>query len=56
MPFLKKQLKNNQITLNIIVNKAAIKKTNYSDKEKYKFLLKKNSKLEKLRTTFNLEF
>ena len=56
LPFLKKQLKNNQITLNIIVNKATIKKTNYSDKEKYKFLLKKNSKLEKLRTTFNLEF
>jgi len=56
LPFLKKQLKNNQITLNIIVNKATIKKTNYSDKEKYKFLLKKNSKLEKLRTTFDLEF
>ena len=56
LPFLKKQLKNNQINLNIIVNKAAIKKTNYSDKEKYNFLLKKNSKLEILRTTFDLEF
>ena len=56
LPFLKKHLKNNQITLNIIVNKTAIKKTNYSDKEKYKLLLKKNSKLDKLRTTFDLEF
>ena len=56
LPFLKTELKNNQITLNILVNKTAIKKTNYSDKEKYKLLLKKNSKLDKLRTTFDLEF
>jgi len=56
LPFLKTQLKNNQITLSILVNKTAIKKTNYSDKEKYKLLLKKNSKLDKLRTTFDLEF
>ena len=56
LPFLKKHLKNNRITLNILVNKTTIKKTVYSDKEKYKLLLKKNSELNTLRTTFDLEF
>ena len=56
LPFLKKHLKNNHITLNILVNKTTIKKTVYSDKEKYKLLLKKNSELDALRTTFDLEF
>lgn len=56
LPFLKKHLKNNRITLNILVNKTTIKKTVYSDKEKYKLLLKKNSELDTLRTTFDLEF
>ena len=54
--FLRKNLKNDQINLNILVNKTTLKKTEYSDKEKYKILLKKNSELDKLRTTFNLEF
>ena len=51
-----KHLKNDKITLNILVNKKTIKKTQYSDKEKYNILLKKNSELDKLRTTFDLEF
>ena len=54
--FLRKHLKNDHINLNILVNKLTIKKTEYSDKEKYKILLKKNSELDKLRSTFNLEF
>ena len=54
--FLRKNLKNDHINLNILVNKLTIKKTEYSDKEKYKILLKKNSELDKLRSTFNLEF
>ena len=54
--FLRKHLKNDQINLNIKVNKTALKKTEYSDKEKYKILLKKNSELDILRTTFDLEF
>ena len=56
LDFLKKHLKNDEITLNILVNKTALKKTQYSDKEKYNILLKKNSELDKLRTTFDLEF
>ena len=54
--FLRKHLKNDEINLNITVNKLDIKKTEYSDKEKYKILLKKNSQLDILRTTFDLEF
>ena len=54
--FLRKRLKNDQINLNIMVNKITVKKTDYSDNEKYKILLKKNSKLDILRTTFDLEF
>ena len=54
--FLRKHLKNDEINLNIKVNKLVIKKTEYSDKEKYKILLKKNSQLDILRTTFDLEF
>ena len=54
--FLRKHLKNDHINLNILVNKLTIKKTGYSDKEKYKILLKKNSELDTLRSTFNLEF
>ena len=56
LDFLRKHLKNDQINLNILVNKTTIKKTQYSDKEKYNILLKKNSELDKLRTTFDLEF
>tara|TARA_Y100001970_G_scaffold180736_1_gene219966 strand:- start:8641 stop:10296 length:1656 start_codon:yes stop_codon:yes gene_type:complete len=56
LPFLKKHLNNNQINLNISVNTKILKKTDYSDNEKYKILLKKNSELDKLRTTFDLEF
>lgn len=54
--FLRKHLKNDEINLNITVNKLDIKKTEHSDKEKYKILLKKNSQLDILRTTFDLEF
>ena len=54
--FLRKHLKNDEINLKITVNKLGIKKTEYSDKEKYKILLKKNSQLDILRTTFDLEF
>ena len=54
--FLRKHLKNDEINLKITVNKLDIKKTEYSDKEKYKILLKKNSQLDILRTTFDLEF
>ena len=54
--FLRKHLKNDEINLKITVNKLTIKKTEYSDKEKYKILLKKNSQLDILRTTFDLEF
>ena len=54
--FLRKHLKNDEINLKITVNKLTIKKTEYSDKEKYKILLKKNSQLDRLRTTFDLEF
>ena len=56
LDFLRKHLKNDNINLNILVNKTAINKTEYSDKEKYKILLKKNSELDKLRTNFDLEF
>ena len=54
--FLRKHLKNDEINLKITVNKLTLKKTEYSDKEKYKILLKKNSQLDILRTTFDLEF
>ena len=56
LPFLKKHLKNNSIILKILVNKLYTKEKNYSDKEKYKLLLKKNSKLDALRSKFDLEF
>ncbi len=56
LPFLKKHLNNNQINLNVSVDTKILKKTDYSDNEKYKILLKKNSELDKLRTTFDLEF
>ena len=39
LDFLRKHLKNDNINLNILVNKTAINKTEYSDKEKYKILL-----------------
>ena len=54
--FLRKHLNNDEINLKITVNKLDIKKTEHSDKEKYKILLKKNSQLDILRTTFDLEF
>ena len=43
--FLRKNLKNDHINLNILVNKLTIKKTEYSDKEKYKILLKKKLRI-----------
>jgi len=56
LPFLKKHLKNNSIILKILVNKINTLEKNYSDNEKYKLLLKKNSKFDALRSKFDLEF
>ncbi len=54
--FLVEKLSNNKINFIYKVTEAARSKRVYTNEDKYKFLLAKNSNLEELRKKFNLDF
>lgn len=53
---LQKKLKNEKITLKIIIKHENTKKQLYTDTDKYKYLNEKNANLNKLKQQFNLDF
>jgi len=58
LDYLKNNLKNDYIKLNIVTRITEIKEENklYTQRDKYDFLNEKNNNLDKLRTEFNLDF
>lgn len=55
MSFIKRKIKNTDITLEIIVNKEAAKEYAFTPLEKYNKLKEKNPLVEKLKDTFDLD-
>lgn len=55
MSFIKKKIKNTDITLEISVNKQAAKEYAFTPIEKYNKLKEKNPLVEKLKETFDLD-
>lgn len=55
MAYIRKQVKNDKIALNIEVNETAAKKYVFTTREKFEKLKEKNPLLEKLRKTFDLD-
>lgn len=56
LQYLRTQLNNHNIDIEIQVNEEKRKKYVYTDKEKYERLVAKNPSLEKLRESFDLDF
>ena len=56
LPFLRNALNNQSITIKLEVTEKIREKSVFSPNEKYQYLLKINPALEKLRTTFDLDF
>jgi len=54
LDFIRKNLKNNNICIDLIVDEKIEKKLVYTDKDKYDLMKKKNPILEKLKNSFNL--
>ncbi|AZQ44628.1 DNA polymerase III subunit gamma/tau [Nonlabens ponticola] len=54
--FLKRELQNYNLTIEVAVDKAVTKKYVYTDGDKYTKLVEKNPAIEVLRKTFDLEF
>ena len=54
LDFIRKNLKNNNICIDLIVDEKIEKKLVYTDKDKYALMKKKNPNLEKLKNSFNL--
>ena len=54
LDFIRKNLKNNNIYIDLIVDEKIEKKLVYTDKDKYDLMKKKNPILEKLKNSFNL--
>lgn len=55
MSFIKKEIKNTDITLEIKVDKEAAKQYAFTPIEKYNKLKEKNPLVEKLKNTFDLD-
>ncbi|MEN1784287.1 MAG: DNA polymerase III subunit gamma/tau [Bacteroidota bacterium] len=56
LKYLKEQLQNHSITLQVNVDEEAAKKFAFTPEEKYQKLIEKNPALEVLRKTFDLDF
>ena len=56
LPFLRNALNNQSITIKLEVTEKIREESVLSPNEKYQYLLKINPALEKLRTTFDLDF
>lgn len=54
--YLRKQLNNTLIDLDLVINKANAEKGVYTEKDKYKKLVEKNPKVDELRKKFGLSF
>jgi len=54
LDFIRKNLKNNNIFIDLIVDEKIEKKLVYTDKDKYDLMKKKNPNLQKLKNSFNL--
>ena len=54
LDFIRKNLKNNNIWIDLIVDEKIEEKLVYTDKDKYALMKKKNPNLEKLKNSFNL--
>ncbi len=54
--YLRKQLKNTLIDLDLVINKAYADKIIYTEKDKYKRLIEKYPKVDELRKKFGLSF
>lgn len=54
--YLRKQLNNTLIDLDLVINKASAEKGVYTEKDKYKRLIEKNPKIDELRKKFGLSF
>ena len=54
LDFIRKNLKNNNICIDLIVDEKIEKKLVYTDMDKYALMKKKNPNLEKLKNSFNL--
>ncbi|BAO56667.1 DNA polymerase III subunit gamma/tau [Nonlabens marinus] len=56
LEFLKRELQNYQLTIEIAVDKSVQKRYVYTDQEKFQKLVDKNPSIDKLRQAFDLEF
>ena len=54
LDFIRRNLKNNNIFIDLIVDEKIEEKLVYTDKDKYDLMKKKNPNLEKLKNSFNL--
>ena len=54
--FLKRELRNSGIELNVSMEKIELERTHFSDSEKMQVLMQKNPKLFELKQKFNLDF
>ena len=54
LDFIRKNLKNNNVFIDLIVDEKIEKKLVYTDKDKYDLMKKKNPNLQKLKNSFNL--
>ncbi len=54
--YLRKQLNNTLLDLDLVINKSNVSKSFYTEKDKYKKLVEKNPKLDELRKKFGLSF
>ena len=54
--YLRKQLNNMLLDLDLVINKSNVSKSFYTEKDKYKKLVEKNPKLDELRKKFGLSF
>ena len=54
LDFIRKNLKNNNVFIDLIVDEKIEKKLAYTDKDKYDLMKKKNPNLQKLKNSFNL--
>lgn len=56
LKYLRTQLKNSQIDLDLVIDKSKEPQGVYTDADKYKKLVEKNPKIEELRKKFGLNF
>lgn len=54
--FLKRELRNSGIELNVSIEKVESERTHFSDSEKIQVMMQKNPQLAELRQKFNLDF